>query len=361
MQIYVAATRQNHGKTIVSVGLLKAFQKRGKTIGYMKPVGQQYHIIDGKMIDKDVVLMSEIFGLKDNLSSMSPIAIPHGFTENYILKGRKDVLEKKVFDGYQDVSKGKEFLLIEGTGHAGVGAVFDMSNSIVSKLLGTKVVIVSLGGIGRPIDEIMLNKAKFDKAKVKVLGVIINKVRPDKYDKINQLVRKGLKKKNIEVLGVIPHDDVLSNPSIAELLEDLDGELLSGEEGLHNIAGKFVIGDMLPHKALDAFTGHTLLIIPGNREELILSALSEYILGETHVPSVSGIIFTYGIRPHQKIMELLKRTNIPLVLVEEDSFAVATKINNMIFKLRSEDNEKISKIEALIEKHVDVDRLAQLL
>ena len=60
-------------------------------------------------------------------------------------------------------------------------------------------------------------------------------------------------------------------------------------------------------------------------------------------------------------MELLKRTNIPLVLVEQDSFAVATKINNMIFKLRSEDNEKISKIEALIEKYVDVDRLAQLL
>jgi hypothetical protein len=361
MKIYVAATRQNDGKTIVSLGLLRAFQKQGKKIGYMKPVGQQYQLIDGEKIDKDVVLMSEIFGLKDRLSSMSPIAIPSGFTENYILRGNKDDLIKKVKEGYLEVSRDKEFFLIEGTGHAGVGSVFDMSNSDVAKLLGAKVIIVSLGGIGRPIDEIMLNKAKFDKEGIELLGVIINKVRPEKYEKVARLVRKGLEKEGIELLGVIPHDDVLSNPSVAELLEDLQGELLSGEGGLHNIVARFVIGDMLPHEALDYFTGHTLLIIPGNREELILTALSGYILGTTKAPPISAIIFTCGIHPHKKIMDLLKRTNIPLILVKEDSFAIATEINSMIFKLRSDDKEKITKIETLIEKYVNIERLAQLL
>jgi phosphate acetyltransferase len=360
MEIYIGATRQNDGKTIVSLGLLKAFKKKGKKIGYMKPVGQQYRLIDGKMIDKDVVLMRDIFDLKDELSSMSPIAIPKGFTEDYIMHSNKEALVKKIINGYKNVSREKEFLLIEGTGHAGVGSVFNMSNSDVVKLLGPKVIIVSLGGIGRPIDEIMLNRAKFDEKNIQVVGAIINKVRPDKYDKIDKLVRKGLEREGIEVLGVIPHEDVLSNPSVAQLLEDLKGELLSGQDGLHNIVARFIIGDMLPHVALDSFTGNTLLIIPGNREELILTALSGYILGTTKVPLISGIIFTCGIHPHEKIMDLLKRTNIPLILVQEDSFAIATEINNMIFKIRSDDTEKIYAIETLIEKYVDIERIAQL-
>jgi len=360
-KLYVAATRQNDGKTIVSLGLLKAFFNRNKKIGYMKPVGQQYRLIEGKKIDKDVVLMKEIFDFKDKSQHMSPIAIPRGFTEKYILRGKQEDLIEKVQNAYNNLKVNKEFFLIEGTGHAGVGAVFDMSNSVVSKLLGAKVIIVSPGGIGRAIDEIMLNKSKFDKDDVEVLGVIINKVLPEKYEKVSKLVRKGLARKNIEVFGVIPHDNVLSNPSVAELLDDLKGELLSGKGGLHNIVGKFIIGDMLPHEALDYFTGHTLLIIPGNREDLILTALSGHILGKSIDPSISAIIFTCGIRPHRKIMDLLKRSNIPLILVKEDSFAVASEINNLIFKLRSEDKSKISKIETLIEKYVDIDRINDLL
>ncbi|MDP3788822.1 MAG: AAA family ATPase, partial [Candidatus Omnitrophota bacterium] len=78
MKLYVAATRQNDGKTMVSMGLLSALHKLVKRVGYMKPVGQQYQVIAGKKIDKDAVLMQKIFGLKDNLSHMSPIAIPPG-------------------------------------------------------------------------------------------------------------------------------------------------------------------------------------------------------------------------------------------------------------------------------------------
>jgi len=361
MKVYVAATRQNDGKTIVSLGLLKAFRKRGLEIGYMKPVGQQYKLINDKKIDKDVVLMRNIFDLKDELSMMSPIAIPKGFTEDYILSGSRQDLEVTVKNSFRNISKDKEFFLLEGTGHAGVGSVFDMSNADVAGMLGSKVIMVSLGGIGRPIDEIMLNKANFDQNNVEVLGVIVNKVLPEKYDKVNKVVRKGLKRKGLETLGVIPYDDVLSNPSVAELHEDLNGEILSGKGGLHNMVSKFVIGDLLPHEALDYFSGNSLLIVPGNREELILAALSGYILEETEVPPISAIIFTGGIHPHQKIMDLLKKTNIPLILVKEHSFKVATRINNMIFKLRSEDETKVKKVETLIERYVDIDRIIELL
>lgn len=361
MNVYIAATRQNDGKTIVSLGLLSALRKRFKSVGYVKPVGQQYQVIDGKKIDKDAVLMQRVFGLKDELRFMSPIAIPSGFTENYILRGRRSVLVNRIKRSWRRLAEDNDFILIEGTGHAGVGSVFDMSNADVARMLGAKVIIVSCGGIGRPIDEIMLNRAKFDVEGVEVLGVIVNKVRKDKFPKIKSVIREGLRRKNVEVLGVIPFEEVLSNPTVLELLEDLDGELVCGHKGLNNVVERFVIGDMVAHEALDHFSGGTLLIAPGNREDFIFAALSGWALGIAERYHISGIVATYGQRPPQKLVDVIDRANIPLIVVKQDSFSTASEISTMIFKLRAEDEEKIQKTEALIEKYVDVDRILKLL
>lgn len=361
MNVYIAATRQNDGKTMVSLGLFNLLGKKVKNIGYMKPVGQQFKIINGRKIDKDAVLMSKIYGLESDLMHMNPIAIPPGFTEKHILQGDCFSLRKKVRHDYDVLSQKRDFVLIEGTGHAGVGSVFDMSNADVAKQLGAKVIIVSSGGIGKPIDEIMLNHTKFESQGVEVLGVIVNKVRKDKYQKINHLVRKGLARKKINVFGVIPFENVLSNPTMSELMEDLGGELICGEKKLSNVVERFVIGDMVAHEILEFLSGGTLLITSGNREDFIFSALSGWVLHCAGKYSISGIVATYGKKPPQKVIEVIEKYDIPLLVVKEDSFHTASLISNMIFKLRAEDKTKIRETQDLIEKYVDVDRIYNML
>ena len=100
-----------------------------------------------------------------------------------------------------------------------------------------------------------------------------------KYSKINRLVRKGLARKNIEVLGVIPFEEVLSNPTISELMDDIGGKLICGEKMVNNVVERFMIGDVVAHEAIDYLSGGTLLIIPGNREDIIFSVLSGWVLG----------------------------------------------------------------------------------
>ncbi|MBI4396884.1 MAG: AAA family ATPase [Elusimicrobia bacterium] len=358
MKLYVAATRQNDGKTMASLGLLAALRKRVPKIGYMKPVGQHYIEINGDKIDKDAVLMKRIYNLDGDLADMSPVAIPKGFTENYILHGRRSVLAAKIRKACRKLCAGKDLMLIEGTGHAGVGSVFDMSNSDVAKLLGAKVILVSCGGIGRPIDEIMLNKTMFDRDGVEVIGVIINKVEKDKFDKINRFARLGLKRKKMDVLGVIPFDISLSSPTMDELLEDLDGEVLCGGKGLKNSTGRMVIGAMPPHEALNYLSPGCLLITPGNRDDLILAALSTSVIGNDKSQAVSGVVLTCGIRPHPSTLRLIKHVeDIPIIVVPHDTFATASRINRTVFKIRPEEKEKIDEAGRLIEKYVDIDRI----
>lgn len=355
--LYVAATRQNDGKTITCLGLIAALKKRVGSIGYIKPVGQRYVEINSHKIDEDALLVKEVYDLKGSVTDMSPIAVPRHFTENYIDNPNRNNLVDLVQECFARISMDKDLVVVEGTGHAGVGSVFDMSNGDVAAMLGCKVIIVSSGGIGRPIDEIMLNKAMFDAAGVPILGAIINKVEEEKFDKVKSYVTRGLERKGLDVLGVMPYRPVLWNPTVEQLLEDIEGELLSGERGLRNIVGKMVIGAMPPHQALDYMTPDTLLITPGTRDDLILAAMSSRMLGSHKRPCVAGMVLTGGTPPQPKIMELMAKTYIPVILVQDDTYSVASKIAKLIVKIRPGDFDKIRAAEEMVDQYVDVDRI----
>ena len=220
-RIFIAATRQNDGKTTVSLGLIAALQKRHDSIGFIKPIGQRYLIENGLKVDEDSILIESLCNLDSDLKDMSPIAVEKGFTEQYITHPRKTALEKRIKTAFNNVSRDKDVVVIEGTGHAGVGSCFDLSNAFVANMLGSKVVLISSGGIGRPIDEILLNAALFEKMGVGIAGVIINKVMDEKYARVSRLVRKGLKRKGIDVIGVMPFQKTLSSPTIGEISEEL--------------------------------------------------------------------------------------------------------------------------------------------
>src|ERR1700691_5308343 len=209
-RVYIAATRQNDGKTTTSLGLIAALQSRYPQIGYIKPVGQRFVEIEEQKIDEDTVLMDSVFRLNCPLVDMSPIAVEPDFTRKYLQSSNNEALVKKIQKAFDRVAWEKDFVLCEGSGHAGVGSVFDLSNAQVAKILGAKVIIVTQGGIGRPIDEVSLNQALFEKEGVEIIGVILNKVLDRKIEFISEFARRGLKRKGLDLLGVLPHLQTLS-------------------------------------------------------------------------------------------------------------------------------------------------------
>ncbi|MDD5525789.1 MAG: AAA family ATPase [Candidatus Omnitrophica bacterium] len=354
-KIFIAATQQNDGKTTASLGLVCNFQRRFKGVGFIKPIGQRYLEEDGLKFDEDSLLLEEVCGIKGGIKDMSPIAVERGFTENYIVRPDAAAISRRIKDAFRRVSKSRDLVIIEGTGHAGVGSVFDHSNAAVAKMLGSKAVIISSGGVGRPIDEIVLNKALFDKEGVKVIGVIINKVLPEKLDKVKALVKKGLERKGIKVLGVLPYEPSLSYPSIEQILEENDFELLCGREFIEVYIRKIIVGTMTPRNIIRYLDDDSLLITSGDREDVIMTALGCVREGEKDKLRISGIILSGGIIPDQSIMELLSRARIPVLLAKTDTYNVASRIHDMTVKIRPRDKHKIQEVVKLIKDHVDME------
>jgi BioD-like phosphotransacetylase family protein len=356
-KIFIAATKQNDGKTTASLGLICNLQNRFKKVGFIKPIGQRYLEGEGQKIDEDSVLIEEVCGIKCGLKDMSPIAVEKGFTEGYIARPDKESISRQIKNAFGRVSRGQDLVIIEGTGHAGVGSVFDHSNAYVAKLLGSKVIIISSGGIGRPIDEVVLNKALFEKIGVKVLGVIVNKVLPDKFEKISRLVRKGLERQGINVLGVIPYDPVLSRPTIEQILEETDFELLCGKPLMENTVSHVIVGAMHPREAVKYITEDSLLITPGDRQDMIITALGCFRDDDKSMLKISGMILSGESLPDKSTMDLLSKARIPVLLAKSDTYTVSSMVHDLTVKLRSQDKVKVSSVVKLVKDYVDIDTI----
>jgi BioD-like phosphotransacetylase family protein len=356
-RIFIAATRQNDGKTTASLGLIAALQQYFPRVGYIKPVGQRFVEIEEQKIDEDTVLMDSVYNLQCPLVDMSPIAVEPDFTRKYLLSANNDALVKRIKKAFDRVAWEKDFVLCEGSGHAGVGSVFDLSNAQVARTLEAKVIIVTQGGIGKPIDEVALNQALFEKEGVEIIGVILNKVLGEKVDYIADFARRGLKRRGLELLGVIPHQRVLSNPTIDLIREELNAELLNEPPNLHGLVNDVVVGAMGAHNAMSYFRRDALLITPGDREDIILAACTS--LDAQNDEKMAGIVLTGNLRPGSELLKVIRAMPIPVLLARQDSYEVASKVHDLTVKTRPTDAEKIALIRNLIGNNVNVHKIVE--
>jgi hypothetical protein len=184
--------------------------------------------------------------------------------------------------------------------------VVGLSNARVAALLEAPVVIVSEGGVGRPIDEIVLNHALFERDGVRVVGAVVNKVDVESHPDLPDILRRGLAQHGIDLLGCIPYSDLLANPSLELIATHLDGELLAGQATPGRTIGHVAIGAMQAKHAAGFIRDRTLLITPGDRDDMIAMALE---LNAGAEGQVTGIVL---IKVNGKFVPLKGFKQVPL-------------------------------------------------
>ena len=358
--LYLAATGQNRGKTTVSLGMMDGFRRRGLSAGFLKPVGQRTVIEDGIPADEDAVLMKAVFELHEPLDQMSPVHIPRGFTQSYIDGRVVEDLPARIRAAHAAFGASREMLLVEGTGHAGVGAVIGLSNAAVARMLGAPAVIVSEGGVGRPIDEIVLNKALFEREGVPVAGAVVNKVdlmaKPD----LARTLERGLARHGIPLLGVLPYRPILSNPTLAMVLEGLHGETVHPGPDLDQVIGGVSIGAMEPAHMLQRLGPRALVIVPGDREDVIAAIVHARRIGASAGGDALGLVLTGGYRPRRAVVDAIRYADLFAMLVDEDTYQVASEVHDLLVKTHASDRGKLEEIKALVWEYLFIDRISEV-
>src|SRR4051812_27468622 len=134
-QMYLAATGMNRGKTTFALGLYAALADRGLNVGFIKPVGQRYDIVDDVPADEDAILIRAVFGIPDALDAMSPVHIPRGFTKAFIAGDVVEDLPRRIMAAYRRGGADPGVGVVEGAGHAGGGSVLGFWKARVAQKL----------------------------------------------------------------------------------------------------------------------------------------------------------------------------------------------------------------------------------
>jgi BioD-like phosphotransacetylase family protein len=154
-------------------------------------------------------------------------------------------------------------------------------------------------------------------------------------------------------LGVVPFSQELRKPTLNQIAHQVRGEFIAGTDHKRRRASKIIIGAMSSRNAESFFEAGTLLITPGDREDLILTAL-----GASH-GQIAGVLLTGNLLPQEGVLQVIQSRNLPFITSKYDSYTVASAINRMTVKTEVGDRDKISLIQSLVESHVDIDRIIQ--
>lgn len=354
-KIYVAATSQHIGKTTSTLGLVHALRKRGLNVGYSKPVGQQFVDLGDLRVDKDALLFARVMDFELDPTIHSPVILGRGATSAYLENPEAFNYPESIVNAAEKMEALYDIVVYEGTGHPGVGSVVDLSNAEVAKLLGSDVILVVEGGIGNTIDRINLSLALFREKNVGIIGIIINKVLPEKLEKVRKYVKMYLDKHNLPLLGVIPYDKSLAYPLLHTVKRVVEGEVMENGHKLTNQIANTIDSSLMEFEEFTNYD-HLLLIISSRKLSEAIQTIKAFELANNfEKSSLSGIILTNSKFLDLESREYIETNEIPVIYTHLDTYGAVMKISKIEVKINRKTPWKISRAEQLISEHVDLD------
>mmetsp|Transcript_7884 Transcript_7884/g.12057 ORF Transcript_7884/g.12057 Transcript_7884/m.12057 type:complete len:484 (+) Transcript_7884:161-1612(+) len=378
--IYVAATRQHVGKTSVSLALMSGLQKRFPSrVGFIKPVGQQSHVVYEEdlerdvLVDKDVAVTRQHFQLTHlPYRYMSPVLIPPGYTRDYLDGHITNASQHaKVQESYDQIQARSDVVLCEGTGHCAVGSIVGAGNAQVASWIGADMVLVANGGLGSTFDELELNRIYCAYHKVNVVGVIINRVQPSKYDQTHTYLEKALRHHwNIPLLGCIPDRPFLGCPALQDMERMFGTQLVSGHK--HRLRHYTVHELMLVGTSSGVFLENlrqkptrTLYVCHASRSDVLLGFITEYQRRMANQePDFEAAMIVCG-HPSQYpidtyIVDMLQGLDVPILQSPHTTAETMELIHGLTPKLNAADSHRVDATVEHYESYIDFDQLLDI-
>lgn len=355
--LYVAATSQHVGKTTNTLGLVSAFMQRGFDVGYCKPVGQELLDIEDLHVDKDTVLFADLIHFDLDPREHSPVIIGHGATTRILDTPGLVNLEETILEAARLLQSHKELIIYEGTGHPGVGSVAGISNAHVANILGAGVIMVVEGGIGSTIDRLNMSMALFREEKVPILGIIVNKVIPEKLDKVRHYVGKWLTAHDLRLLGVIPYDKTMAYPVMKSVADAIDGIVTHNHDHLYNKVEDIIAGSLIDLKELKTFNDLLLVVSVRSLDGAINKIRSICEMMDKDECPLAGIVATGDGTPGRECLDYIEQHRIPMVRTSLDTYGSVLKISRIEVKINRNTPWKVNRAIELVAQNVDVEAI----
>ncbi len=344
------------GKLMVTLGFMELVSRLVSSVGFFRPV-----IRRAEGMDNDLSTILSLYNI--DMEYEDAFAFHSDEVEAMVSEGMAKELIQGIIEKYKQVESRYEFVVCEGFETSGFIANFDYdANLEIAKNLGAPF-LAAFNGRGKDVkgvlDAVRLASDTIIQEGVTHLATIVNR--------LEENVLAGLKKK-IEQEGggsvpmyLFPEVEELASPTVGEIKEHLGSSLLRGNEtGLNRIVRHFKVAAMTLDNYLNYVQEDDLIIVPGDRADILLGTLSTFFSGT--FPNISGILLTGGLRPSGNIMRLIegfRQLTVPILAVEGDTFTTAMEASSVPALIRHQNPRKVSLALGIFESNVDQNELEE--
>ncbi|MDM7483616.1 phosphate acetyltransferase [Vibrio metschnikovii] len=355
------------GLTSVSMGLLRAMERKGVSVSFYKPISQPRS--GGDQPD----LTSTIIRHSSDIKIAEPMAM--SAAEALIGGEKMDVLLETVVERYNQIIVDAEVTLIEGLVPTRKHPFANQVNAEIAKTLGAEIVFVATPGTDNPTqlkERIEVACSNFGGTKNKnISGVVINKLnapvddagrtRPDLSEIFDDA--DGAKQANLEVmqifnsspirvLGCVPWSIDLIATRAIDMAKHLKAEIVNeGDINSRRIKSITFCARSIPHM-IEHFKPGSLLVTSADRPDVIVAAA----LAAMNGVEIGAVLLTGGYDIPKEIANLCKPafdTGLPIFKAQGNTWQTSLNLQSFSLEVPADDKERVEFVSEHVASHID--------
>ena len=341
--IFISATMSDSGQSLVCWLLADELIKRGYKVGIFRPMG----VAGPDGVDPLMKLLFELFGDKIAGSPDCPLLVdPTGGVDSDLVEFHLE----KILTAFSELKNQCEICIAIGSRDVYYNAeqaslpdvkfieMFDATVLLIDRFVKKAMTVYSSLALASFLRE-------------RLAGIIINRTPKEEWDDFTENTVPYLREKGVPILAVMPEDDMISSPTLMDLQELLDAEILCCEENLNNLAvGKTISADMLPKD---------MKIYKRVINKVLFKGASVENINNDDQKGICGILITGGRTPAKSVIEAAQKNHMPVMLTKLDTFAAIDMIDNAEIYIKSRDTFRLEQLKILLTVDFSIEHLLQ--
>lgn len=350
--LYITSLERYSGKTAAILAIGLRFKGDGYQVGYMKPLSLQPWRMEGKVVDEDAAFVRDILELDTDTADLSPVVLSPEFLRQHLTNPEAGEYMSRVKEAVQLAGAKKDILLLEGGASLREGYVVDLPTVKVAHELGSPVLVVAKYREEiRLMDDVLASKSRLGEL---MSGVLINRVPAEAQAFLQDYAVPFLKRRGIQVLGILPDERSLSALTVGELIPLIEADVLTRYLRPSALVENMTVGAMTADAALSRFRRYSnkAVITGGDRTDIQLAAL------ET---STTCLILTGNLRPSPLVIKQAEEFGVAVLLVRMNTMETINKIEQVFGKTRLGQTTKLKQFQNLLDQYCDYPQLYEIL
>ena len=371
--LLVVPSAADAGLARTCLGLVRALDRRGVNVAFVKPVAQPRH--DGSP-DRSVALLAAISALRP------PEPLSTAELEQQLGEGGVDAVLERTVAAWQPVYERSDVVIVEGLSPGPAWLYASELNQALARALDADVVVVGRWPAADPgrqdgadwaaepapdppkgmiedlAETLAITASRYLSGEgARVVGCVVRSL-PVTVPSAAAQLGEALSRHGLRLLAAVPHRPELAWLRVRDLVRELDPRVLYEGDLSRRIKDVAVFAQGVPG-GLRVLTEGRLVVVPGDRHEVVMAACLAALNGTR----LAALLLSAGIAPDPRVWELTQAasaTGLPILVADDNSYETATRVRDVDPGLPADDLARIDGVVNSIADALDVPWLESL-